>query len=63
MEPIVVDVFVRGKIKRVHIKIFLYVSKLQANLLSVSKVLWNGMKMQFSLNECIVRGLDGERLQ
>ena len=36
--------------------------KLQANLLSVSKLLSNGLKMQFNLNECIVRGPDGEMI-
>ena len=34
--------------------------KLQANLLSVSKLLSNGLKMHFNLNECIVRGPNGE---
>ena len=60
MGSIVVEMMVKCKIKRIHIKDVLHVPKLQANLLSVSKFLSNGLKMQFNLNEYIVRGLDGE---
>ena len=42
------------------IKFYVYVSKLQENLLLVSKLLSNELKAQFNLNECIVKGRDGE---
>ncbi len=34
--------------------------KLHANLLLVSKILSSGCKVQFNMNECIVRAFDGE---
>lgn len=46
-----VEMMVKDKIKRNHIKDALYVPKLQTNLLSVNKFLLNGLKMQFNLNE------------
>jgi hypothetical protein len=42
------------------IKDTLHVPKLQENLLSVSILLLNGLKVQFNPYECIVRGPNGE---
>ncbi len=50
----------KGPIRRIRIKDVLHVPKLHANLLSVSKILSNGCKVQFNMNECIVRAFDGE---
>lgn len=57
---IIVDVMVRGKIRRVRIKDALHMPKLQANLLPLSKFLSNGLKVQFNLKECVMKGPDGE---
>lgn len=57
---IVVEALPRGKIKLIFIKGIFYVSKLQANTLSVSKLLSNELKAQLNLNECIIRGPDKE---
>ena len=59
MGSIIVEVFVSKKLKKACID-GLCVSKLQANLLLISKLLLNGLKMQFNLNECIVKDPDGE---
>lgn len=48
---IVVNVMVRGKIKRISIKDVFHISKLQTNLLWASKLLLNGLKVQFNLND------------
>jgi hypothetical protein len=55
-----VEVMVKGRTKRIRIKDVLHVPKLHANLLSVSKILSSGCKVQFNMNECIVRAFDGE---
>jgi hypothetical protein len=60
MGSILVEVMVKGRIKRIRIKDVLHVPKLHANLLSVSKILSSGCKVQFNMNECIVRAFDGE---
>ena len=36
--------------------------KLQANLLSVSKLMSNALKMQFNLNDCFIKTCDGEAI-
>ena len=59
---IVVEVMVKGNIKRISIKDVFHISKLQANLLSVSKLLLNELKVQFNLNEYIGKGLDGKMI-
>jgi hypothetical protein len=51
---------VKGRTKRIRIKDVLHVPKLHANLLSMSKILASGCKVQFNMNECIVRSFDGE---
>ena len=38
----------------------LHMPNLQANLLLVSKLLSNGLRMQFHINECIVGGANGD---
>jgi len=62
MGSIVVEVITRGKMNRIRIKDALHVPKLHANLLSVSKLVSSGLKVQFNLNECIVKGSDGEAI-
>ena len=54
MDTIVVEILIRYKSKIITIKDALHVSKLQANFLSVSKFLFDGFKVQFNLNECII---------
>jgi hypothetical protein len=60
MGSILVEVMGKGRTKRIRIKDVLHVPKLHANLLSVSKILSSGCKVQFNMNECIVRAFDGE---
>ncbi len=60
MGSILVEVMVKGRTKKIRIKDVLRVPKLHANLLSVNKILSSGCKVQFSMNECIVRAFDGE---
>jgi len=60
MGSILVEVMVKGQTKRIRIKDMLHVPKLHANLLSMSKILSSGCKVQFNMNECIVRAFDGE---
>ena len=48
MDSIVVEILMRYKIKTIYIKNALHVSKLQANLLLVSKFLSNGLEVQFT---------------
>lgn len=45
---------------RIRITDVLHLPKLQANLLSVNKLLSHGMKVKFDVNECIVRGANDE---
>jgi hypothetical protein len=56
---IVAEVMVRGKINKIRINDCLHVPKLHANLLSVSKFVSNGLKVQFNINECIICVSDG----
>jgi hypothetical protein len=60
MGSILVELMVKGQTRRIRIKDVLHVPKLHANLLSVSKILSSGCKVQFNMNECIVRAFDGE---
>lgn len=62
MESIVVEVIVRGKINQIRIKDVLYMPKLQANLVSVSKLVSNGLTMPFNLNKCFVNICDDETI-
>lgn len=59
MDIIIFEAIIKDKIKRMHIKSILHVPMLQANLLLGSKLLSNGLKLQFNLNECNVRGPNG----
>ena len=52
----------RGKINQIHIKYTLRVPKLQANLLSVSKLVLNNLKVQFNLNKYFVKVCGGEAI-
>lgn len=60
MGCIIGEIIVKGKIKIICIKNTFHVPKLQANLLSVNKLLLDGLKVQFNLNEYIVRGPNRE---
>ena len=60
MGSIVVGVEARGKATTIRITDVLHVPKLQANLLSVSKLLSKGLKVFFHVNECIVEGANGD---
>lgn len=51
IESIVVEAIVRGKINRICNKDAFHVHKLQAQLLLVSKLVSNDLKVQFNLNE------------
>lgn len=48
-----------AKAIRIRSLIVFHVSKLQANLLSLRKLLSNGLNMRFHVNECIVKGVNG----
>jgi hypothetical protein len=60
MGSILVQVMVKGRTKKIRIKDVFHVPKLHVNLLSVSKILSSGCKVQFNMNECIVKAFDGE---
>ena len=60
MGSIVVGVETRGKATTIRITDVLHVPKLQANLLSVSKLVSKGLKVRFHMNECIVGGANGD---
>ncbi len=60
MGSILVEVMVKVQTKKIRIKDVFHVPKLHANLLSVSKISSSGCKVQFNMNECIVRAFDGE---
>ena len=53
-------IIVKSKINRIHIKDALHVPKLHANLLSVSKFILYELKIQFNLNQYIVKSCSGE---
>ena len=59
---IVVEVLVRGQSRRIRIKDALHVPKLQVNLLSVSKLVSSGTKVQFNKEGCILRASNGDVL-
>jgi hypothetical protein len=50
---------VEGKINKIRINECLHVPKLHVHLLSVSKLVSSGLKVQFNINECIIRVSDG----
>lgn len=60
MVSIVVGVKTRSKKTTIHISNVLHVSKLQANLLLMSKLLSKGLKVQYYANECIVEGINND---
>lgn len=60
MRSIVVKSILESKINQIHIKNVLYVPKLHANLLSVNKLMSNGLNVQFNLNEWIVKSYNDE---
>lgn len=59
MGSFVIGVETRGKMTRICITNVLHVPKLQVNLLSASKFLSNGFKVQLHVNDCIVGGENG----
>lgn len=62
MESIIIEAIIKGNINKIHIKDAFNVSKLHANLLSVSKIISNGLKIQINLNKCIKKYCDGEAI-
>ena len=60
MGSIVVKIILENKINQIHIKDMLNIPKLYVNLLSINKLVSDGLKIQFNLNECIVKSCDGE---
>jgi transposase InsO family protein len=59
---IVVDVLVRGQVKKMTIKDVLHVPKLQANLFSVSKFVSSGLKVHFNVDGCTLTAPNGNVL-
>jgi hypothetical protein len=59
---IVMEVMVRGKINKIRINECLHVPKVHANLLSVSKLVSSGLKVQFNINKCIIQASDGHTI-
>ena len=57
---IIVEALFKGKINQIGIKNVFHVSNLHVNFLSMSKLAWNSLKIQFNLNKCIVKSCDGE---
>ena len=60
MGSIVVEAVCKGRSRKITIKDALHVPMLQANLLSVSKLISSGSKVQFNKDGCIVRAPHGE---
>jgi hypothetical protein len=54
------EAILEDKMNQIHIKDVFHIPKLHANLLSVSKFVSNGLKIQFNLNKYIVKSCDGE---
>ena len=62
IRSIVVEAILEGKNNQICIKDVFHISKLHSNLLSLSKLVSNGLKIQFNLNECIVKSYNGEAI-
>lgn len=62
MGTIVVEVVVKGISKRITLKDVLHVPKMKKNLLSVSKLVSHGCKVQFNMNGCFVRTMEGKEV-
>ena len=62
MGSIVVEAILEGIMNQIRIKDMHYVPKLHPNLLSVSKIVLNGLKAHFNLNEYIVKSCNGEAI-
>lgn len=62
MGCIVVEVLERGRLKKVTMKDVLHVPKLQANLLSVSKLVSSGFKVLFNVEGCTLKAPNGNVL-
>lgn len=60
MRTIVVKAIMKDKVNGIYIKNVHHMPKLHANLLSVNKLVSNGLKMQFNLNESLVKVWDSE---
>lgn len=59
---IAVEIVVKGMSKRMTLKDVLYVLKMKKNLLSVSKLVTNGCKVQFDMNGCFVITMEGKEV-
>ena len=62
MGCIVVEVDVRGQSRSIRIQDVLHVPKLHANLLSVSKLVSQDLKVQFNNKGCVLRAPNGEMI-
>jgi hypothetical protein len=62
MGSIVVENIIKNSINQTHIKYILHVSKLHANMLSMSKLVSNDLNVLFKLNECIVKSCHSEAI-
>lgn len=62
MESIVMETILEDKLNRIRIRDVLYVSKLHVNLFSISKLVSNNLRVQFNLNESIVKFCDEEAI-
>ena len=60
MEIIIMEAILKGKINQIRITYVLHVPKLYSNLLSVNKLVSNGLKVQFNLSECIIKSCNDE---
>lgn len=54
MRTMVVKVIMKDKVNGIYIKNVYHMPNLHANLLSMNKLVSNGLKMQFNLNESLV---------
>ena len=62
MGCIVVEVMVKGVLRKIRIQDALHVPKLHANLLSVSKLVAQGLRVQFNNQGCILVARSGEMI-
>ena len=59
---ILVETRVKGSVRTIRMHDVLHVSKMQSNVLSVSKLILRGLKIHFNLLVCVVRASNGKML-
>ena len=62
MGSIVMEAIIEGKVNQIRIKYVFHIPKLHVNLLSVTKLMLNRLKVWFSLNKYIVKSCNGEAI-